>query len=997
MQKKRFEKALAFSLLYIAWLVSGWTSGLRFSVFNIATAASYAASCTGSQITGAAFRDYNANGVQDANEPGIAGIVVTIYAAHGSATTCETASNGGYRVDPSGPFPVRVEFTLPSDGQLNFLQAGVAGPHLATTVMFLNGPATGVDVGFNNPDQYCGPTSAPDVATACYVFGEQNNNPDGVNKNRDVLVSFPYTAGSIDLTNEAGVRNPTPTHRALAQEIGSVWGLAWQPQQQILYAAAFLKRHAGFGPHGPGAIYQVTPAGASLFYDFGALAGVDPHPAPGTTCLSPGHNPNKSNSNCWLNDPNAFDLIGKIGFGDLEISEDYTTLYTVNLAQKTLLVIPIATPNAASSLPVPSPASCGAGDLRPFGLGVNDGIVYVGLVCTAEATQNLNQLRAYVYAYANGSFKGAPSLEFPLTYNRGATNLNWTYWLNRSTFNPNDARQKAGKWAQPWLTDISFDQGDMLLALRDRDGDQFGTVAGGPDPNDPNNYSAVVRGDILRACATGNGQWQLETNGQCGNFITAGKGNSQGPGGGEYYFQDEQLDPFHHETSLGAQLQVPGQTDVVSTILNPIEGHSAVSDSGIKWYNNHTGATTRGYLINDASSDPALFQKAGGLGDLVALCEPAPIEIGNRVWRDTNRDGVQDPDEPGIDAVTVELYRNGVLVGATVTANGGQYYFNADTVKLNGAQGIVPGTGAPGGASAYEIRIPNSTGNNQQDKLNGLTLTLANHDASAQGELRDSDGRLQGNNAVFVVPYGDLMSPGYNNHTYDFGFVQTAPPPLTAVTPTPTLTPTPTPTEVPSATPTAAPSFTPQPSATPVFSIGNLVWFDADNNGFVDPGERGLAGVAVALYRSDAAATGETKLLKTMTTNADGYYLFTGLAAGVYQVEVKPPVGYTSSTGGGFLNTQRGRFEAAPAPDSDPTDNDDNGTTFSNVVRSGLVTLTLGGEPRHEPATPGLPDDTPDANANYTVDLGFFELPTALEVQDEPPDQGRIFLPLVVR
>jgi len=879
MKTKGFRLALLCRLLRVIWLSTLVLSGISLQPNRGYTAVAQAASCNGAKISGTTFRDYNANGQQDANEPGIAGIVVTVYAVDGSSTTCATTNNGLYQIDPAGPFPVRVEFTLPENGQLNFLQAGAAGPHAATTVTFLNGPSTDVDVGFNNPAQYCGPTATPDIATACYAFGEQNNNPDGVNKNRDVLVAFPYNAGSTDLTNEAGVRTPTPTHRALAQEIGSVWGLAWNPQQQTLYATAFLKRHAGFGPYGPGAIYQITPTGPSLFYNFGALAGSDPHAAPGTTCLSPGHNANNSNSNCWLNDTNAFDLVGKSSFGDLEISEDSTTLYTINLAQKTLMVIPIAKPSTATSIAVPSPASCLANDLRPFGLGVNDGVVYVGLVCSAESTQNVNHLRAYVYAYANGAFKSAPTLEFPLTYDRGATNLNWAYWLNRSTFNPTDSRQKAGKWAQPWLTDISFDQGDMILALRDRDGDLFGTVAGGPDPNDSNNYSAVARGDILRACATGNGQWALEANGQCGSFTTGGKGNGQGPGGGEYYFQDEQRDPFHHETSLGSQLQVHGQADVVSTIINPIEGHSAVSDSGIKWYNNHTGATTRGYLINDASSDPSLFQKAGGLGDLVALCAPAPIEIGNRVWRDMNSDGIQDPNEPGIDSVTVELYHNGVLVGSTVTANGGQYYFNDNNVKLNGAQGIVPGTGTPGGNSAYEIRIPNSVGNNQQSKLAGLTLTVANHDATAHGDLRDSDGRIQGSNAIFTLPYGDLVSPGYNNHTYDFGFVQ-APPPLTEATPTPTSTPTVAPSATPTVFPVSTPQTTPMP---PVFSVGNLVWFDANNNGFVDPGERGIAGVTVELYNV-GVTTRNTKLLKTMTTNANGYYLFTGLSAGTYMV-----------------------------------------------------------------------------------------------------------------
>ena len=41
-------------------------------------------------------------------------------------------------------------------------------------------------------------------------------------------------------------------------------------------------------------------------------------------------------------------------------------------------------------------------------------------------------------------------------------------------------------------------------------------------------------------------------------------------------------------------------------------------------------------------------------------------------------------------------------------------------------------------------------------------------------------------------------------------------------------------------------------------------------------------------------------------------------------------------------------------------------------MRSAPVTLTLGGEPTGEPATPGLADSTADNNANYTVDFGLY-------------------------
>ena len=191
---------------------------------------------------------------------------------------------------------------------------------------------------------------------------------------------------------------------------------------------------------------------------------------------------------------------------------------------------------------VPTPSNCPVTDVRPFAIGVKDGKVYVGLVCTAESTQNRAQLRAYVYAFANGAFASTPALEIDLAGYRTSGNIQWQYWLNRTTFDPNDVNKSSGKWAQPWLTDIAFDGNDMILAFRDRDADQFGTTAGGPTPTDSKLYSGIARGDILRACANGSGGWQLENQGACGGVTTAGAtGYPEGPGGGEYYYQDEQV------------------------------------------------------------------------------------------------------------------------------------------------------------------------------------------------------------------------------------------------------------------------------------------------------------------------------------------------------------------------------------------------------------------------------------------------------------------------
>ena len=643
-----------------------------------------------------------------------------------------------------------------------------------TTVNFVAAPGAGADVGFVNPPEYCGATTLDLIAT-CPAFGEQNDSVAGLFRGAAVLYKFPYTAGSTNLGDQGAVAAPAPAIMATARQIGTTAGLAWNPRTQTLYAAAFMKRHAGFGPAGPGAIYQLTGAGPGLFYNFGAIAGVDPHPTPDQTCLSPTRNDTNTNLNCWLHDTGAFDAVGKVGFGQLLLGPDFATLYAVNLADRTLMAIPLANPAAYTATPIPVPANCPAADFRPFALGANDGVLYVGAVCTAESTQDRSSLRAYVLAYASGAFRPTPAFDFALTYDRGPASRQWQYWLNRTNFNRTDPLQGAARWAQPWLTGIAFDHGDMILALRDRTGDQFGIATSGPDPLDPTNYVAYAQGDLLRACAAAGGGWSLENNGSCGGITTGGFDNGQGPGGGEYYYQDRQAQPLREETSWGSLVQIPGRTEVAVTAYGPFEAGNASGDGGVKWYANATGAAVRGYRAFDGTGEPIRFDSANGLSGLVPLCPAAPLEIGNRIWRDANGSGIQDPGEAGIGAVAVELYRGDTLVGTTTTAGDGTYLFNAANVTRNGAAGIVPGLCGAGGAPVYTVRVPHIAGASSQAPLAGLYLTGALQDGSGGGSLRDSNGQPSATGtgapaAVAPVACSALAVPGADDHTIDFGF-----------------------------------------------------------------------------------------------------------------------------------------------------------------------------------------------------------------------------------
>ncbi|WP_429885934.1 SdrD B-like domain-containing protein, partial [Geoalkalibacter halelectricus] len=74
-------------------------------------------------------------------------------------------------------------------------------------------------------------------------------------------------------------------------------------------------------------------------------------------------------------------------------------------------------------------------------------------------------------------------------------------------------------------------------------------------------------------------------------------------------------------------------------------------------------------------------------------------------------------------------------------------------------------------------------------------------------------------------------------------------------------------------------------------SIGDFVWNDLNQNGIQDAGEPGIAGVTVNLYMGG-------ELVQSQITDANGFYLFTGLCAGDYEVlvdETTLPMGFVAS------------------------------------------------------------------------------------------------------
>lgn len=1048
-------------------------------------------------ITGRVFQDFNGNGTYDttltidnngagtvgvAIDRGIADVQVRAYDALGNDVTGAggvTGANGIYTITTpgSGSDSYRLEFTQIPPGfyasarSTDSVGGDPLGTTAGTTVQFTSANAANVNLALNHPSDYS--QNNPEIVASLYAEGDQFATGTS---DRSVLISFPYSAGSIDGGTETEFDSTTPNLLEIsAGNIGTTYGMAYAKKARTAYVAAFFKRHAGFGPGQVGA----TPRPANTIYVVNRDGGTSG--AGGVTAKFnvPGTATNSHDVLNYERDNGeiGWNAVGKRSLGGMAISEDETTLYVMNLQNRTLYKLNAATGAELDNqlvpmnLPLPS-GTCAANDSRPFAVTVYRGNIYVGLVCSAESTipavipapgtpapfdsytdsdgdnihdagdyyvdrdndgvRDANEpyvnttggtgydagepfvdadgngvfnygdarnLRAYVYRVnpATLDFDTAPLFQAPLNYKRGVAThgtvsaLNaWRPWsavyrnASTSVSNPAnpDPQNPRPVYAQPWLTDIAFDNGNLILGLRDRISDQIGngSLSNPNDTSNTNFYQPRTAGDILRACGSF-GAWTLENNGGCGGSTALEPNSGEGPGGGEFYVGDaytesksltlvagstsetiEGKGSNHDDTGSGGVEQMPGAPDVIFSNFDPIPNTAGMThDGGVRWLSNSSGEFRKAFRIyNGVGNDVGVFGKAGGIGgNLTLLVDPAPIELGNRVWRDTDNDGVQDAGENGIQNVTARLYRPGfgldgiaanaddnLAIAVAVTDASGEYYFTNGT-----AADATPGdnVGTFNGKllynTAYQIRFDRAEDYQATPTVGALAgLVLTRRDQTAQAgfdEGSDSDAALvsnpagspAGNFPVISVTTGDV---GDNNHNLDTGFASSA-----------------------------------------NYSIGNRVWFDTDNNGQKDAAEVGVSGVEVRIY--NATDTMFASPLATQTTDVNGYYRFDGRAAGNYVVRVEPTNFGNTAILGGRKNTS---FSTASDLDSTAVagQNGEDGINEAGAatlvqtkgVRSNAYTLGSPGEPLSESDVQASGQGAIDGAANMTVDYGFY-------------------------
>ena len=263
----------------------------------------------------------------------------------------------------------------------------------------------------------------------------------------------------------------------------------------------------------------------------------------------------------------------------------------------------------------------------------------------------------------------------------------------------------------------------------------------------------------------------------------------------------------------------------------------------------------------------------------VTPLDTAKASIGDRVFFDTNRNGLQDTGELGLGGVTVTLERcDGTTIFAQQTLDTGFYEFTG----LDAGQYRIRFT-QPGG---YEFTTKNVGTNPALDSDADVATGVSGCVTLAAGETNTTvDAGL-----VAKASTTTTTTPGATTTTTP-GATTTTTPGATTTTTTPAVTTTTTPTATTTTTPgviilvptstTVAPTTTAAPTTTVAVStgcIGDKV-FEGKAG---DKDGKGIPGITLVLI------TPEGTSLST-TTDANGLYRFCTLKPGTYTVRVTVP------------------------------------------------------------------------------------------------------------
>ena len=512
------------------------------------------------------------------------------------------------------------------------------------------------------------------------------------------------------------------------KKVGPIGGIAYSRQAKKIFASAMLRRHMGLGPLGSGGIYMIDPEkddagngnvnfvslddlgfptqGSGPYVD-GIKSGDGSSGSDEEGYFSPviGTNAERGldkNQTMPSHDPAAYTQVGKLSLGDIDISEDGKYLYVVNLYDRKLYRLDlkdsknpqVPTAGDVSSYQIPDAVKedtnidqTKGGEYRPFGLKIYKGRAYVGIVGSGQ-DQDGNMVggiwdradgnqKAYVYSMNLDDGTWQKEVEIDLS-KRDEPWYSWYVWSNKLRQGNN--KESQAEHGIPIVGDIEFDNGgNMLISFLDIHSFQIGFENYGLKNSDK--FYAISVGDLMRA----------PRNAQC-TYDEPAKENDK--------YKDYYDDNLRHPESSGGMLaghHTSNYDAVLSTFMDPLTNYDANGDTergftesyGTMLYDNTTGKRVNddakpgpGYEI--AYLDLTYLGKANALGDLEALETVPPIEIGNLVWEDKDEDGVQDPDEPGIEGVKLILSEGtdcSNKIAETTTDANGNYILTLRTLQ----------------------------------------------------------------------------------------------------------------------------------------------------------------------------------------------------------------------------------------------------------------------------------------------------------------------------
>ncbi|MBI5727571.1 MAG: choice-of-anchor A family protein, partial [Ignavibacteriales bacterium] len=341
------------------------------------------------------------------------------------------------------------------------------------------------------------------------------------------------------------------------------------------------------------------------------------------------------------------------------------------------------------------------------------------------------------------------------------------------------------------------------------------------------------------------------------------------------------------------------------------------------------------------------------------------VNIGDYVWRDTDKDGIQDAGETGMANVTVKLYDcNNNLIATTTTDSLGLYKFNninsgsyyvqvtlpADynfTLKNQGANtgkdsDVDPATGktvctplTPGqtnltldagvyfnkGSLGDKVWLDvNENGVQDNGETGVQNVTVGLYNCTTNALISSTTTNASGNYLFSNLAAGDF----YVKFTAPAGYTIT--PVLQGSDVTKDSDADPVTGKTACVTLAAGDNNLTIDAGlfTSKVAVGDFVWKDVNQNGVQDAGEPGMAGVVVKLYDCN------DNFIATTTTDSLGKYGFANLAAGSYYVQVIQPLGYTFTAKAQGGNT-------AKDSDVDPL----TGKTACTALTAGTTNLTL--------------------------------------------------------